>query len=181
MWFAYMDETGNTGRNLADASQPIHLLLTLLIDERHVAAVHEEIRDIARRRCPDRCTAAGFEFGQQLFAGSGPFAGMSPSARIDLYGELLSCIGMAEARVVIRGVHKPRLAARYPKPFHPHDIALMFTIESIERIARERDCRVLLVADEAREVEDAALRDLVNYQQLGRSSRPGSGRLRRAR
>lgn len=168
MWFAYMDETGNTGRNLADPAQPIHLLLTLVIDEQHVTAVHEQIRDIARRRCPDRCTESGFEFhGQQLFAGSGPFADMSPSLRIDLYGEILRCIGMAEARVVIRGVHKPRLAARYPKPFHPHDIALMFTIESVERMARERDCRVLLVADEAREVEDAALRDLANYQQLG--------------
>lgn len=34
-------------------------------------------------------------------------------------------------------------------------------------MARERDCQVLLVADEAKEVEDAALRDLVNYQELG--------------
>jgi len=170
MWFAYMDEAGNTGRNLADAAQPIHLLLTLMIDEAHVAAVHEQIRDIARRRCPDRCTQPGFEFhGQQLFAGSGPFARMPPATRIDIYGEILDCIGKAAARVVIRGVHKPRLAARYPNPFHPHDIALMFTIESVERMARDHDCRVLLVADEAREAEDAALRDLASYQQLGTS------------
>jgi hypothetical protein len=38
----------------------------------------------------------------------------------------------------------------------------MFTIESVERLARDRDCRVLLVADEAKEIEDAALRDLAN-------------------
>jgi hypothetical protein len=69
--------------------------------------------------------------------------------------------------VIIRGVYKPGLAARYPNPFHPHDIALMFTIESVERLAREHDCRVLLVADEAREIEDEALRDLANYQQMG--------------
>lgn len=43
----------------------------------------------------------------------------------------------------------------------------MFTIESIERMARSHDCRVLLIADEAREVEDAAIRDLANYQQVG--------------
>src|SRR4051794_13183054 len=109
MWFAYMDEAGNTSRNLADALQPIHLPVTLVIDETHVAAVHEQIRDIARRRCPDRCAEPGFEFhGQQLFAGSGPFAGMPPSARIELYNEILSCIGMTGAGVVIRGVHKPR-------------------------------------------------------------------------
>lgn len=55
----------------------------------------------------------------------------------------------------------------YAKPFHPHDIALMFTIESVERMARKHDCRVLLVADEAREVEDSALRDLASYQRFG--------------
>jgi hypothetical protein len=45
----------------------------------------------------------------------------------------------------------------------------MFSIESIERLARERGCRILLVADEAKEIEDAALRDLANYQELGTS------------
>lgn len=69
--------------------------------------------------------------------------------------------------MIVRGVHKPGLAARYRKPYHPHDIALMFTIESIERWATEEDCRVLLVADEAKEIEDAALRDLASYQSLG--------------
>ena len=45
----------------------------------------------------------------------------------------------------------------------------MFTCESVERMARLHNVRVLLVADEAREVEDSALRDLANYQQLGTS------------
>jgi hypothetical protein len=45
----------------------------------------------------------------------------------------------------------------------------MFTIESVERLARERECRFLLVADEAKEIEDAALRDLANYQEIGTS------------
>jgi hypothetical protein len=43
----------------------------------------------------------------------------------------------------------------------------MYTIESVERMARAHDCRVLLIADEAKEIEDAALRDLANYQELG--------------
>jgi Protein of unknown function (DUF3800) len=66
-------------------------------------------------------------------------------------------------------VHKGGLKKRYADPYHPHDIALMFTIESIERLAKERGCHVLLVADEAKEIEDAALRDLANYQELGTS------------
>lgn len=168
MWFAYMDEAGNTGRNLRDSAQPVHLILTLVVDESRVNALHEHIRDVGVRHCPDACSNPEFEFhGYDLFGGNGPFADMSPAKRIEIYGDVLNCIRLVDAEVIIRGVYKPGLAARYAKPFHPHDIALMFTIESVERLAREHDRRVLLVADEAREIEDGALRDLANYQQLG--------------
>jgi len=170
VWFAYMDETGNTGRKLDDPDQPIHFILTVAVDESKVPVLHEHIRGVARRRCPATCDEEGFEFhGKDLFSAEGPFCGMSPPERIEMYDDILRGIEIAEGRVIIRGVHKPRLDRRYPNPFHPHDIALMFTIESIERLARNHDCRVLLVADEAREVEDNALRDLANYQEFGTS------------
>jgi hypothetical protein len=168
MRIAYMDETGNTGRRLDTPEQPFHMILTLVIDEEKIAGVHDHIRAAARRFCPDDCERADFEFhGQDLFAGRGPFAGRTPSERIEVFGEVLAGIGIAEGDVIIRGVEKAGLSRRYHQPYHPHDIALMFTIESIERIARDRDCRVLLVADEAKEVEDTAVRDLANYQEIG--------------
>jgi len=165
-----MDEAGNTGRNLDDAAQPVHLILTMAIEESKVSIVHEHIKDAARRHCPDLCANDGFEFhGQDLFSARGDFAGLPPAKRIEIYDDVLRGIELAEAAVVVRGVHKGGLRNRYPNPYHPHDIALMFTIEEIERFARDRDCRVLLVADEAKEIEDAALRDLANYQELGTS------------
>jgi hypothetical protein len=168
MWFAYMDEAGNTGRNLHDSAQPVHLILTLVVDESRVNDLHEHIRAVGARHCPDVCADPAFEFhGYDLFGGDGPFEGMSPAKRIEIYGDVLDCIRRVDAKVIIRGVYKPGLAARYANPFHPHDVALMFTIESVERLAREHDRRVLLVADEAREIEDGALRDLANYQQMG--------------
>src|SRR6218665_1388244 len=168
MWFAYMDEAGNTGRNLNDSAQPIHLILTVALDETKVMDVHEHVRGVAERHLPSVSNRTDFEFhGHALFAGSGDYAGMTPAKRIEIYGELLQVIGLVNARVIVRGVYKPGLARRYANPFHPHDIELMFTIESIERMARDHDCRVLLVADEAREVEDTALRDLVSYQSVG--------------
>jgi hypothetical protein len=94
---------------------------------------------------------------------------MGPERRIEIFDEILRGIELAEAEVVIRGVEKAGLERRYATPYHPHDIALMFSIESIERLARERECRILLVADEAKEIEDTALRDLANYQELGTS------------
>ena len=170
MRFAYMDEAGNTGRRCDDPNQPVHLILTLATDESRIAAVHEHVRDMARLHCPGDCREPEFEFhGQDLFSGRGHFKGRTPAERIDVFDDLLRGIALADAEIIIRGVDKVGLARRYARPYHPHDIALMFTIESIERMARAHDCRVLLIADEAKEIEDAALRDLANYQELGTS------------
>lgn len=170
MRFAYMDEAGNTGRNCNEPSQPIHLILTLAVDEENVAALHEHIRETGRRHCPGDCRDDQFEFhGHDLFSGRGYFRDRSPAKRIEIYDDVLKGIEIVEAEVIIRGVEKAGLQRRYINPYHPHDIALMYTIESIERMACAHDCRVLLVADEAKEVEDAALRDLAHYQELGTS------------
>jgi uncharacterized protein DUF3800 len=168
--FAYMDEAGNTGKNYDEPSQPIHLILSLLVDEANVAALHEHVREVGRRHCPGDCREDDFEFhGHELFSGRGYFAERSPAKRIEIYDDILKGIEVAAAEVIVRGVEKAGLPRKYANPYHPHDIALMFTIESIERMARKHDCRVLLIADEAKEVEDAALRDLAQFQELGTS------------
>ncbi len=170
MRLAYMDEAGNTGRKLDEPEQPIHLILSLVVDEENIAAIHEHVREVGRRFCPRECRQADFEFhGAHLFAARGPFSQRTPEERIEIFDEVLRGIEVGEADVVIRGVEKAGLERRYTTPYHPHDIALMFSIESIERLARERECRILLVADEAKEIEDAAFRDLANYQEIGTS------------
>jgi len=170
MRFAYMDEAGNTGRRCDDPKQPIHLILSLVIDETKITAAHEHVRKVGRQYCPTICQDDTFEFhGSDLFAARGAFANMAPDRRIEIFDKVLRGIELAEAEVVIRGVEKAGLERRYASPYHPHDIALMFSIESIERLARKRECRVLLVADEAKEIEDTALRDLANFQEFGTS------------
>lgn len=169
MRLAYMDEAGNTGRRCDDPKQPVHLILTLVVDEAKVTRVHSHIREMARRHCPNDCEDFEFEFhGQDIFSGRGSFAGRTPAERVEIFDDVLEGIALADAKIIVRGVDKRGLQRRaYPTPYHPHDIALMFTIESIERMARKDDCRVLLIADEAKEVEDAAIQDLANYQQMG--------------
>ena len=145
MWFAYMDEAGNTGRNLTDASQTIHLILTLVVDESQVPVLHDHVRTVGHRHCQPHCLAPDFEFhGHALFGGNGYFSGMSPVKRVEIYTDLLEGIQLVGGRTVVRGVFKPGLHARYERPFHPHDIALMFTIESVERMAKAEGSRVLL-------------------------------------
>lgn len=168
MWFAYLDEAGNTGRNLDDPDQPIHLVATVMVEESRVMDAHERIREIGRSRCRRGYRRPNFEFhGSAIFGGTGHFADQTPVERVEVYRELLGTLCQVDAQVVVTGVSKPHLKARYSTPFHPHDIALKFTLESIERFARSQGSRVLVVADQAREVEDAAIRDLVSYQEFG--------------
>ena len=168
MRFAYMDEAGNTGRRYDDKDQPIHLILSVVVDEANIPRLHEHVREAGSRHFPDCHNDPKFEFhGQHLYAARGFCEDMEPETRIEIFDDVLAGIELAEADVIVRGVEKPGLARRYGNPYHPHDIALMYTIESIERLARSRDCQVLLVADEAKEIEDSARRDLAAYQQMG--------------
>src|SRR5215204_1664358 len=148
MWLAYMDESGNTGRDLANPEQRFHMIVTVVFDESQVAAVHAHVRDVAQRHCAGTWCKPDFEFhGHEVFSGEGYFEGRTAPERIQIYDELLAAIGMLGGKVTARGVDKPSLARRYPNPFHPHDITLMFTCESLEHMARTHDSRVLLVAD----------------------------------
>jgi len=86
MRFAYMDEAGNTGRKLDEAQQPIHLILSVVIDEEKIPHVHRHIRDMGRRHCPGACSRPDFEFhGSDLFASRGDFSEMTPERRIEIF------------------------------------------------------------------------------------------------
>src|SRR5262245_41979709 len=126
MWLAYMDEAGNTGRNLADPNQPQHLIVSLLVPEQNISTIHALMRAIAQQYFPTTWSNDDFEFhGAHIFGRGGMFETWAAAPRIALYGQILQVVAATGARVIVRGVDKPRLAVRYPAPFHPHDIVLM--------------------------------------------------------
>jgi hypothetical protein len=104
MHFAYMDEAGNTGRKLDEPDQPIHLILSLIIDETKIAAVHEHVREVGRERCPTACSASKFEFhGADLFAARGPFSELTPEGRIEIFDDVLRGLEAAEGTSSFEG------------------------------------------------------------------------------
>lgn len=170
-----MDEAGNTGARLDDPQAPVHLIAVLLVPEESVSDVHERVEAVARRHVPDLANRADFEFhAAEIFGGKKLWRGTKPAVRAAVAEDLLRIVCDLELFVAIRGVHKPRLKARYgSNAFHPHDIALMFAIEATERHARVVEhrtgvaCRVLMVADESKERERTMIRDLAMYQRTG--------------
>jgi hypothetical protein len=88
--------------------------------------------------------------GQPLFHGRKEWSGLSgkPRARIGVYHDALAAIASYDVRLVLRGVHTARLAARYAKPWHPHRAVLQFALEDIDCIAEECGELALVIADE---------------------------------
>lgn len=173
MWFAYLDEAGNTGANLNDQQQPIHLIAGLLVPEARIRDVHGAVAEIEERHFPDLARQNDFEFhGSHLVQASGLFRDQPVDKRLDALQDLMGIVSRLDLRLLVKGVDKIRLAARYPRPHHPHDLVMRHIVEEAERIARAKSaegeaCRFLLVADEMRGRHRRLLAEFRSLQQHG--------------
>jgi GNAT superfamily N-acetyltransferase len=164
MWLAYVDESFNS---------TYHYVTALLVRDDRVNAAQRALRDIAENAADEYGLKSTVELhGYDLFhgdAGFEPMHGM-PRARIALYRDVLKALVDADAWVIVRGVHKPRLEERYVRPDHPHRVVMTHLIEQVDTFCKgERGGgdNALLVADEHHETQSALLRDLVIYQDSG--------------
>jgi hypothetical protein len=91
-----------------------------------------------------------------------------PRALISIYREVLSVIGSLPVHVIIRGVDRRRLAARYPAPANPHSIVLSHLLERIDEHAKKLGYRALVIADEVAPTDQWRYRDdLQLYRRSG--------------
>jgi hypothetical protein len=94
---------------------------------------------------------------------------LKPADRIALYQCMVELLPRYGVHVIWHGIHKPALAARYPKPMHPHKLAFLFFAEDVERFLRTKRKYGLLVSDEEKSVEQQVIEDLPRYKHLGTS------------
>jgi hypothetical protein len=87
--------------------------------------------------------------------------------RIELYGELIDLVARFRAHLIWEGIDKPRLAARYRDPMHPHKLAFIYLIEQVEMFLRKQRAYGLIVSDEEKEVEQQLVEDLSRYKEMG--------------
>ncbi len=109
--------------------------------------------------------------GHALLHGKDQWQPLKPMirARIGVYADAFRAIGSHDVRIMIRGVHVPRLLQRYVMPDHPHTVVLQHLLERIDEYAEAQDQPALVIADEI-DRETEYRRDLWRYQ---RQSTPG--------
>ena len=107
---------GTSGRQ----TSPCTSLGRFLCGGAQVHPLQVAVREVARDLFPTEHREPEFELhGANIFGGSGWFEGWSPAERIDAYRRLVALVGAHDARVIVRGVNKPRLADRYEAPCPP--------------------------------------------------------------
>ena len=170
MWLCYLDESGNTGRRLDDADQPVHWIVAVLVSESNALAFADALTSIRREALPPLAGRSELH-GSELYSGTGPWAGVEPDRRIATYRSALTLLGEYGCGVAFASIDKPRLAAKYPNPDSPHLLALQFLIEKLDIFfAGQTDPlrqRGLLIADETHEHELFAIDLVARMQEHG--------------
>jgi hypothetical protein len=109
MYLIYLDESGNSGKNLADTQQPVFVLGALIVPEEKWLAVEAELEQLVS---PIR-SIVGEKFeihAHELARGEGSFKHMSLTDRLTLRDALLHSARKHGLRFVYRSIVKKRYA-----------------------------------------------------------------------
>lgn len=163
MLLAYVDESYNDN---------FYCMAALLCPDEHAQDLVSAL-DAAVTHATDDYANVGAEMelhGYELFHGKGNWQALVkiPRARISIYRQTLAAIGALPVHIIVRGVDRRRLAARYPSPVNPHSIVLSHLLERIDEHASKLDRRALVIADEIAPAEQWQCRgDLQLYRRSG--------------
>lgn len=168
MHFFYLDESGDTGANLADAQQPIFVLGGVNLRDEGWNATYAALAGVINGYFGGP-PPAGFELhGCELLSpnGEGPFAGHPIARRLQLVRDLLGVIEERKHHVHYLALDKQRLAAALATatpgiPIHastPYTLAYDYMITEVDlRVAEDlgRSARGMLIIDRKDEHTDA--------------------------
>jgi Protein of unknown function (DUF3800) len=116
MHLCYIDEAGNSGKNLGDQEQPLFAMAGILVSDERWKKTEREARAIVENAL-GHVPPSGFEIhAGDLLAphGKGPFTSWPHAQRQQLALDLLGLIAARNHQVLLQLVHKPKMAAATP-------------------------------------------------------------------
>ena len=108
--------------------------------------------------------------GYEVFHGKGNWQALISMhrVRISIYSQVFTAIGSLPVHIIVRGVDRQRLEARYPALVHPHSIVLSHLLERIDEHAKNLGDLALVIADEIGQDDQNQCRDELRlYRESG--------------
>lgn len=168
---AYLDESGNTGTDLSDASQPFHHVGALLVPENVWSATKtcvQEVVSFARQHCFPADQSCELH-GKEILQGSKGWRKVSMDDRLSILSRCLDVIEQNDVKMVAGGCDKKKLLRKcYAKPEHPHSLTLWLCLERIARVAKQQNQLAVLVADDCSwSHKELSRKALLHYREHG--------------
>ncbi len=169
MQFIFIDETGNSGRDLTNSEQPFHILVGVVIPHMKLAEVQQKMYEIAKEYYVES-DKAEFEFkGFDLFKGHHLNKDKKVEERIIVAEKIFGILKSFNFKVIAICIDKQKLNAKYRDPAHPHHLAFRFMIEEFEKHITGLEKWGLMVCDEIKEHEQNLIEDLETLKRQGSS------------
>ncbi|MGA2233247.1 MAG: DUF3800 domain-containing protein [Tepidisphaeraceae bacterium] len=161
MHLVYLDESGNSGRNLNDQQQPVFLLCAMVVDESKWQLLEAGLKAVLSNHIPNWSTIENFEVhGADLRRGGGQFAGMSVPARIAFRDAWMSAGAQVGVRLIARTIEKKAYSKWLASAFgsgvwiNPHVAAFALLSRCVNNYLKSRDGSPLgiFISDDNKEV-----------------------------
>jgi Protein of unknown function (DUF3800) len=170
MHLIYIDESGNTGCNLADPQQPVFVLGALVVPESSWQAIEKELEAAILAHGPSGATADFEIHGGDLRQGTGAFKGVPVANRLALSDAWLKIAGKYKLQFIYRAIVKKRYERWMLSAFgagitvNPHLAAFPLVAQVANNLLRTlgRNILGIIISDENREV----VGDIERFQKL---------------
>jgi hypothetical protein len=170
MHLIYIDESGNTGRNLADPQQPVFVLGALVVPETSWQRIETALEDAIRLHGPSGLPADFEIHGGDIRQGTGAFKGVPVSNRLALRDAWLEVAAQHQLNFIYRAIVKKRYERWMNQAFgagvsvNPHLAAFPLVAQVANNLLRSLGPDVLgiFISDDNREV----VGDIERFQKL---------------
>jgi hypothetical protein len=177
MHLIYIDESGNTGRNLADPQQPVFVLGALVVPENSWQSIEVALETAIKNHGPKGLAGDEEIHGGDLRQGTGIFKGVAVTERLKLRDSWIQIAIDHKLHFIYRAIVKKRyerwMAATFGAgvSINPHLAAFPLVAQVANNLLRScgPDVLGIIISDDNREV----VGDIERFQKLLRVT-PGT-------
>ncbi len=159
MHLVYIDESGNTGKNLVDPQQPVFLLCAMLVHISRWQQLETGLQQICQEALGAQSSKDGFEINAtDIRNGSGVFRGIPVADRIEFRDKLLQKAVDADVKLIYRSIEKHRFKKWMVSAFgtgiaiNPHVVAFPLLAQVVNRYLQAQNTLGIFISDENKEI-----------------------------